>query len=232
MKMRNFFSWVFLVLAGLFIFTTESCKKKSEENPAPLTVTDTDGNIYHTVTIGTQVWMVENLRVTHYRDGTPITNITDDTQWSSTNRGAYCNFNNDGAYSEIYGLLYNWLAIAESPLLTPKGWHIPSDAEWMTLVNYLGGEAVAGCPLKESGMYHWNSPNTCASNASEFTARAGGARFADGSFGFLGEYGYWWSTTESDITDAWSRTLGYDSKAVNRDKVEKNAGFSVRCVKD
>ena len=114
----------------------------------PVTVTDIDGNIYNTVTIGSQVWMVENLRVSKYRDGTSIPNVTDNTQWTNLTTGAYCYYDNNSSFNNIYGKLYNWYAVNNSKNIAPLGWHIPSDAEWITLYNYLGGQLVAGGALK------------------------------------------------------------------------------------
>jgi uncharacterized protein (TIGR02145 family) len=138
------------------------------------TVTDIDGNIYHTVTIGTQVWMVENLKTTKYRNGDPIPNVTGNA-WAALTTGAYCWYNNDAAtYKATYGALYNWYAVADSRNIAPTGWHVPTDAEWTTLTTFLGGESVAGGKLKETGTNHWTSPNTGATNETGFTALPGG----------------------------------------------------------
>ena len=105
------------------------------------TVTDIDGNVYHTVTIGTQTWMVENLKTTKYRNGNPINNITDNANWAAFSMGAYCWYNNDAAtYKETYGALYNWYAVADGRNIAPLGWHIPSDSEFLTLRIFVGGK--------------------------------------------------------------------------------------------
>ncbi|MBI4645984.1 MAG: fibrobacter succinogenes major paralogous domain-containing protein [Bacteroidia bacterium] len=103
------------------------------------TVTDIDGNIYNTIIIGTQEWMQENLKVIHYRNGDAIPDVTGDTQWSNLSTGAYCNYNNNESNALIYGRLYNWYAVADSRNICPAGWHTPTDAEWTTLTDYLGG---------------------------------------------------------------------------------------------
>jgi uncharacterized protein (TIGR02145 family) len=114
-------------------------------------VTDYDGNVYNTVTIGTQTWMTEDLRVTHYRNGDLIPNVAETAAWNNLTTGAYCNYDNDKRNSATYGRLYNWYAVISGANLAPSGWHVPTDAEWTTLTTYLGGEGVAGGKLKESG---------------------------------------------------------------------------------
>ena len=153
--------------------------------PETGTVTDIDGNTYQTVKIGDQWWMAENLKVTCYRNGDAIPNITDGTTWASLSTGAYCEYNNDINNVATYGRLYNWYAVTDSRNIAPAGWHVPSDAEWKQLEMYLGmsqSEADAtgwrgtdeGGKLKEVGTMHWNSPNTGATNESGFTALPGG----------------------------------------------------------
>jgi len=139
------------------------------------TMTDIDGNVYETVTIGTQVWMAENLKVTHYRNGNTILHIIDWFSWF-TLTGAYCEYDNDVNNVAVYGRLYNWYAVNDSRYIAPVGWHVPSDAEWLTLVDYLGGDTVADGKMKEIGTTHWVSPNTGATNESGFSALPGGYR--------------------------------------------------------
>ncbi len=205
----------------------------AEAKPAPPNkVTDIDGNVYHTVRIGTQVWMVENLKTTKYRDGTSIPNITDNTAWSNLTTGAYCDYNNGPSNSATYGRLYNWYAATDARGICPTGWHVPSDAEWTTLVNYFGGDSVAGGKLKEAGTTHWASPNTGATNESGFTAFPGGYRQSNGSFDDIGIVGYWWSATGTDAATAWYRFMGCGNSDVGRNNYGKTGGFSVRCVRD
>lgn len=197
------------------------------------TVTDIDGNVYNTVTIGTQVWMVENLKTTKYRDGTSIPNVTDNTDWSNLTTGANCDYNNTPSNADTYGKLYNWYAATDARNIAPTGWHVPSDEEWSTLTTFLGGEIVAGGKLKESGTTHWNSPNTDATNSSGFTALPGGARFGgSGAFNKIGGDGYWWTSSELSATNAVYRFMYYEYGSVTSIFTIKEQGFSVRCVKD
>jgi len=182
----------FLIMAIILILAT-SCEKK--EDPSG-TMTDRDGNVYTSVTIGTQTWMVENLKTTKYKDGTDIPLVTDDTEWANLNTPGYCWYNNDAAtYKNSYGALYNWYAVSTGKLC-PTGWHVPTDAEWTTLTTYLGGESVAGGKLKELGTTHWTTPNTGATNETGFAALPGGYIYYDGTFDFIGNIGGWWSATE------------------------------------
>src|SRR4030066_2563083 len=167
------------------------------------TVTNIDGNVYHTVIIGTQVWMVENLKVTHYRNGDSIPNVSDGTEWGSLKTGAYCNYNNDPNNIDTYGRLYNWYVVIDRRKICPAGWHGPPFKDWGFLEGDLGGVPIAGGKMKEEGIAHWKSPNTGATNESGFTALPGGYRRFDGIFHYLGGYGYWWSTREYNDSSAW-----------------------------
>lgn len=196
------------------------------------TVTDYDGNVYNTVVIGTQTWMVENLKVTHYRNGEDIPNVTDNTQWAYLTTGAYCNYNNDVSNSTTYGRLYNWYSVNDSRKIAPIGWHVPTDIEWSTLTTYLGGESVAGGKMKETGTTHWTSPNTGAFNSSGFTALPGGKRYSNGPYDNLSYHGYWWSDTKSSTYTVWLRNMGYESSAVNSSVYVIEFGLSIRCLLD
>ena len=199
----------------------------------PETVTDIDGNVYHTVTIGTQVWMVENLKTTKYRNGDPILNNTDNTEWSLLLSGAYCDYNNLPSYSEIYGKLYNWYAVNDIRNIAPTGWHVPTDAEWTTLTTYLGGEIIAGGKLKQMSTSLWTSPNTNATNSTGFAALPGGYRgLYQGAYDGVRFYGYWWSSTSYNETIAHVRRLNYDNAAVTPSGRTKYYDFSVRCIRD
>ena len=194
-------------------------------------ITDIDGNTYKTVTIGTQTWMAENLKVTKYNDGIAIPNVTDNTAWRELTTGALCDYDNIPSNSETYGKLYNWHAV-NTGKLCPTGWHVPSDAEWTELTDYLGGTSVAGGKLKETGTTHWASPNTGATNETGFTALPGGLRYSGGNFLTFGNAGYWWSATESNAARAWYRDMTYDSSNVDRYSSLKWVGYCVRCVRD
>ena len=192
------------------------------------------------VTIGTQVWTNKNLDVTTYRDGTPIPQVTDPTAWANLTTGAWCYYNNDPANGAIYGKLYNWYAVSgindndpntPNKILVPLGWHVPTDAEWTTLTDFLGGVSIAGNKMKEIGTTHWNS-NSGATNSSGFTGLPGGYRSTNGTFDYIGNYGYWWSSSEYGTAFAWYRVLYYVSGSASRNYYNKKNGFSVRCLRD
>ncbi|MBN2519548.1 MAG: T9SS type A sorting domain-containing protein [Bacteroidales bacterium] len=194
------------------------------------TVTDKDSNVYNTITIGTQVWLKENLKVTKYNDGTAIPLVTDSIAWSDLTTPGYCWYNNDKAnYQNPYGALYNWITV-NTGKLCPTGWHVPSDAEWTTLITYLGGDSVAGGKLKETGTAHWNFPNTGATNETDFTAVAGGYRHGNGTFDNLGHDGYFYSSTGQSSGNCGHQNITcYNSYSYN-EYFYKTYGMSVRCL--
>jgi uncharacterized protein (TIGR02145 family) len=195
-------------------------------------ITDYDGNIYNTIAIGEQRWMVENLKTTHYNDGGEIPFLTSSVQWSAATDGAYCAYNNNSSNLSIYGALYNWYAV-NSGKLCPAGLHVPTDAEWVILSDYLGGASIAGGKMKESGTAHWTSPNTGADNLSGFTALGGSFVDWKGVFGILGQTAYWWSSTEASSTNAYAKKLFNDNASISvGGNNEKHDGFSIRCIKD
>jgi len=214
---------------GLVLILTNSCKKEEEETGG---LTDKDGNVYTSVTIGTQEWMVENLKTTKYNDGSSIPLVTGNAEWEALTTPGYCWYDNDITNKTPYGALYNWYAV-NTGKLCPTGWHVPTDAEWTTLTTYLGGESVAGGKLKEAGTTHWASPNTGAMDEYDFMALPGGGRYGgSGYFSDVGYYGYWWSSTGYDATLAWFRLISCDYEAVGYGSYYKRYGLSVRCVKD
>jgi len=240
------------IIFSLIIFVglaMSSCDKEEENDPAvenPTngkttavfnsnktygTMTDQDGNVYKTITIGTQTWMAENLRTTKFRDGSAIPNVTDGTAWGALITAAYCNYENTNNDVEIatYGRLYNWYAVADSRNIAPAGWHVPSDAEWTTLTTYLGGRSVAGGKMKETGTTHWESPNTGATNESGFTALPAGDR--SDYFEELGYFANWWSF-EASVSDGYGRYLVHDYAACDWGDYNKEFGLSVRLLKD
>lgn len=197
------------------------------------TVSDIDGNAYHTVTIGDQVWMAENLKTTHYNDGSPIPNVTEDTVWSRLTTGAYCWYNNDSAtYRNTYGALYNFHAVNNGRNLCPKGWHVPTESEWLALETYLGGRSAAGGKMKEILTTYWDSSDTSVTNESGVCGFLGGGRARLGWFGDVGVYGTWWSSTGYDSNYAWHWGLSRGSASVRSNPGHMASGFSVRCVKD
>lgn len=211
-------------------------------NPEVSLVYDIDGNSYHTVTIGTQVWMVENLKTTRYNDSTKIPHVTNNTDWWNLSTPGYCWYMNDSAkYKADYGAMYNWYAV-NTGKLAPKGWHVPTDNEWKSLEKYLGmtqaeaddiytrGSHNEAGKLKEAGTKHWSGPNSGADNSSGFSALPGGYR--DDDFDGVGSSGFWWSSTQAHIGGAWIRSVGYLGVGVTRVDQSKRVGCSVRCVKD
>lgn len=193
-------------------------------------VTDIDGNVYHPVIIGKQVWLAENLRTTRYRNGDPIPNVTDSTFWTGLSTGAYCWYDNDVTYKNEWGALYNWYVVNDSRKITPIGWHVPTRAEWDTLVAFLGGQNIAGRALKDS--LHW-AAHLGGKNESGFTATASGSRFFDGKFYGLGINGNWWSSSNDAIIveDSWFFNVNISSETGGYFQLQKD-GFSIRCLHD
>ncbi|MDA3817060.1 MAG: fibrobacter succinogenes major paralogous domain-containing protein [Prolixibacteraceae bacterium] len=237
MKTKQSISLIPLLIISVFLAFTSSCKKDDVTSPDNSTneettievtfgsMTDQEGNTYKTVTIGTQTWMAENLRTTKYNDGTAIPNITNGNKWDNLTTGAYC------AYSTVhYGKLYNWYAV-NTGKLTPEGWHIPTKNEWTQLIDYLGGDTIAGGKLKETGTAHWYSPNTGATNEIGFTALPGGLFSSLDLYGY-GEQGMWWSTTEDDYLGAYTLNMNYYGSNASIGHAVKELGISVRCICD
>jgi uncharacterized protein (TIGR02145 family) len=191
-------------------------------------VTDIDNNVYKTILIGTQTWMAENLRTTRFCDGTDISFTPDATDWAALSIPGYCWYNND---SVAYGALYNWHAASKSNIC-PAGWHVSTDGDWTILTSYVGGESIAGDKLKETGTTHWLITSGTITNDAGFTALPGGYRFAEGVFGNIRRYGFWWSSTESSAADAYCRDILSAYGNTYRTSSSKKSGFSVRCVKD
>jgi uncharacterized protein (TIGR02145 family) len=203
-----------------------SCKKDDDK-----VIKDNDGNIYTAVTIGSQVWMLENLKTTHYNDGTSIPLVTDSLVWLNLSAPGYCWYNNDQVvYGSAYGALYNWHAV-NTGKLCPKGWHVPTDEEWSILTDYAGSESVAGDKLKEAGPAHWGTINEDATNETGFTALPAGSRNGF-QFYAAGDYASWWSATTTDNITAWCRVLYLGLSQAYREYNLKVFGHSVRCLKD
>jgi uncharacterized protein (TIGR02145 family) len=194
------------------------------------TITDVDGNTYNTLQIGTQCWMRSNLNVSKFRNGNNIVNITNNTQWSITSNGAWCYYDNDMSNGTLYGKLYNWYAVNDSRGLCPIGWHIPTDVEWTTLENNLGGWSVAGGAMKST--IGWGSSNTGATNSSGFTALPGGGRYVNGVFASIGDFGNWWSSTFLGSVSATYRYLFRGYAFVSSNNEGHRFGSSIRCVRD
>ena len=182
-----------------------------------------------TVTIGTQAWTSKNLAVTTYRNGDVIPQVQDASAWASLETGAWCYFSNDAFYGTKYGKLYTWYAVNDTRGLAHKGFHIPSDAEWTILTNYLGGKLAAGTKMKSGSGWYANGNGT---NSSGFAGFPGGYRVSDGTFYDNGRHGPWWSATESESSGAWHRDLHYNNGSVDRASISKQDALSVRCLGD
>jgi len=195
-------------------------------------VTDIDGNLYQTIIVNNQEWMAENLRTITYANGDPIPNVTDDMQWQNLTTGAWAHYNNDSQYENPYGKLYNWYSVSDPRNVCPTGWHVPSDAEWTVLTDYLGGENVAGGKMKSTGTQYWLIPNQDATNESGFSGLPGGRRYASGHFESVGEYGMWWTSTEHSVSNAFILFLGFAGAEayVGGSFYNKEEGKSVRCL--
>jgi uncharacterized protein (TIGR02145 family) len=227
MKERHKISTYLLLIVSILIMVT-GCKKKEE---GLTEIKDGDGNIYTSVTIGTQVWLKENLKSTSYNDGESIPLVTDRDQWNSLNTPGYCWYNNDeSTYKSKFGALYNWYVV-NSGKICPPGWHVPSFSEWEELTTFLGGELVAGGKLKAEGTTDWADPNI-ADNSSGFSAQGGGYRDSNGFFGSILEQGYWWTATETNSSHAWAKFVTYSTPNTYKDENYKDNGFSVRCIKN
>jgi len=197
------------------------------------TVSDFDGNIYETIKIGDQTWMKENLKTTKLNNGVAIENMTDDFGWSVTMSPAYCWYDCNQAFKDIYGGIYNYNAVSTGRLC-PQGWQVPSIDDWNDLVDYLGGIAVAGGKMKESGIEHWNAPNSDATNQSGFTGLPGGYRsYMDGTFFSVKDNASWWSTSINTSSTAWIVAITlYNTTAVQVVSGDLRYGVSVRCIKN
>lgn len=212
-------------------------------------VTDADGNVYQSVRIGNQVWTVENLRTTKYNDGTDIAHVTNSATWNSLSTPGYCFYNNstDAAEQEKWGALYNWYAVSTGKL-APAGWHVPTDAEWGTLQNYLiangynwdgttTGNKIAKSMVAQTDWTSYTQSGTpgndlSKNNASGLSALPGGLRGLDGRFLYQSIYGYWWSAAEGDASPAWGRRIYYRIAPLYRNYYGRSWGFSVRLLRD
>ena len=196
------------------------------------TVTDYDGNVYDTVTIGTQVWLRENLKVTHFRNGDAIHNITDSIEWVLTTSPGRCDYHNNPDNSIIYGILYNYYVGADSRGLCPTDWHVPGEDDWLKLVTYLGGYPVGGGAMKEAGTTHWIGPNNFATNSSGFTALPAGVNSGLAIFSGQGNYASFWGAEPTSPTGAHCWFLMDAYGTITRSNYSDQNGFSIRCILD
>jgi uncharacterized protein (TIGR02145 family) len=220
--------------------TAHTCGTPNVHNPNLTygTMTDQEGNEYKTIVIGTQEWMAENLNTSIYRNGDAIPTNLNNATWQGTTSGAWAYYNNDASLACPYGKLYNWYTCVDARQLCPVGWHVPTDAEWTVLTSYLDGEDVAGGKMKTTGTIEaatglWADPNAEATNSSGFSGAPGGFRgHINGEYYDNGYVPNWWSSSEVPTNNAWFRFLDYYSSNAFKSFNSKNAGFSVRCLRD
>lgn len=188
---------IVIAIISVILLLEISCDRTSGPNNQS-TVTDIDGNVYKTVMIGDQIWMVENLQVTHYNNGDSIPKVTDSIAWVDLDTGAWCDYNNSIEVGAICGHLYNCQAVDDHRGISPEGWHVPTDEDWQILIEFLGGYFVAGGKLKEGGLEHWISPNTGATNESGFNTLPGGYHlvFLINGFVDIGYSANYWSSSK------------------------------------
>lgn len=223
--MNKYFWCCILLVNSLIVISVRA-------QSAGMKVADYDGNSYKIITIGTQVWMAENLKTLHYSNGDPIELIKDDRLWSESTSGACCINGNNKKNLKHYGLLYNFFAVASDKKICPAGWHVPNAADWKRLESFLGGAGAAGGKMKNTGTKFWAEPNTKADNSSGFNGLPGGARNTDGTFEPAGEKGHWWTGTEFSVTSAWHRSLYNNTAFIDNIYGYKSDGYSVRCIMD
>jgi uncharacterized protein (TIGR02145 family) len=226
-RRKNMKSKIILIILFLSL---SACTTSAETNRE--TMTDIDVNVYHTIKIGSQVWMTENLKTTRYNDGSKIPNVSASAAWSEQKIGAFCWYENESKNKNTFGALYNFYTVIDKRGICPSGWHVPAYDDWITLQTYLGGDTIAGGKMKEAGTVHWTGPNVGATNKSGFTALPAGGRGAKGGFGEMGNYATWWSSTSDEETYAWHWGLQYDNAGTRSNPGHKASGFSVRCIKD
>lgn len=243
--MKIFLKSVFIAVLIISACTPSSSPTPSSSNnpivPSTGIVTDIDGNSYITVTIGTQIWIAENLRTTRYCNGDSIPNLTDSLSWNSSTIGAWCWNMNVSNFESVYGKLYNWFAVSDSRNLCPCGWHVPSDAEWSELIRFIDANSnmdtlgslaaesyIAGGKMKAISTLWLNNDGT---NETGFSALPGGSR--DINYNFTSPYwsAVFWSSSIYNANESLTRII-LNSNNINREKSKTNNGFSIRCIKD
>lgn len=249
-----------VLTSTLFTQTEKTLKSTSKSNNSDYdiyringsTVTDIDGNIYHTVTIGTQTWMIENLNTSHYRNSDIIPHVVIDSLWSGLSTGAWCNYNNDTAIGSKYGKLYNYLAVGDNRNIAPIGWHVSTIEDWVILEDYLKVDSLIYAKNKSihnntsvlvkmlAATTNWTSSSYKGTignrldfnNFSCFNALPGGYRHGDGPFKAITKSANWWCFSEAESQFAVGRSLFYNQGKLSMSFGLKGRGLSVRCVKD
>ena len=246
MKKRAKFLFYQIFAMAIYFLLATSCSKEDDNNSGK-TVKDIDGNVYHTVTIGTQVWITENLKTTKYNDGTEIPNVTDNTEWFNLSAGAYCNYDNLESNAAIYGRFYNWYAV-NTGKLAPAGWHVPTNEDWNILINYLiangynwdGSKVdnkIAKSLASTTGWKFYHITGTPGSfpernDSTGFTVLPAGYRTLKGLYCNLSLYSGLWSSTEDNTDNATYRSMCFNVGSLYRISFLKGSGFSVRCLRD
>ena len=216
-----------MLLASIYVglLPTASCQS----------TTDLDGQTSKSLKIGDQTWIGQNLDVSHFSNGDPIPQVSNDEEWEKVGmekKPAWCYYEGSDENGKTYGKLYNWYAVNDSRGLAPKDWHIPTEQEWIILSKSLGGDEMAGKKLKEKGTVHWKSPNQAATNESGFGGLPGGLNYSFGTFVGMGSTGYWWTSTANGDETAILCSLSYKDSVLTNLFLNKGVGVSVRCVKD
>lgn len=199
--------------------------------PKPDSVVDIDGNVYPVIKIANKHWISKNLDVTHYKNGDSIPQVQDAATWANLTTGAWCYYENQTANGTTYGKLYNWYAMNDPRGIAPEGWHVPTDDEWLAIIDSLGGSSVAGGKLKATTL--WNSPNTGATNSSAFSGLPGGYRYYNGSFGYKGLFGNWWSSTPSQMSPylgTYVQLSNDTAQIFGPHQFEKEYGYAIRLI--
>lgn len=240
MKKRTHYFYLSLLISLLII---TSCSR-DEESPVinyagPTVIKDGDGNVYNSITIGEQTWLDKNLKTTSFNDGEPIAEVTDDTEWKETQSPAYCWYdNNEAEYKDVTGSLYNYFVV-ESGKICPVGWHVPSQEEWKTLLDYLGDDAAN--QLKDANSNLWKVKGN-ATNSTGFSGLPGGQRSNEGEFRDFRERGIWWISGKEIL--GLSEFIYYMEmihSPCDGNKIREgaagyeylnNTGFSIRCIKN
>lgn len=214
-------------LFGFILIIVCGCEKDDYGNKQ--FIDSRDGNVYRTVRIGDQEWMAENLRFIPNLVSPDSNSRVSSCYYVYEYNGVDVNEAKSTANYKGYGVLYNWVAAVES---CPKGWHLPRYSEWMKLVDYLGGENIAASKLKKSGTTFWEAPNTGAVNDTGFSALPGGVCSMNGTFNYMGYYGYWWISAEKNEIFGWYMKMSSGFTRVYSDYYRKEVGYSVRCIRD
>lgn len=217
---------LFFLLNSMFCFT-QSVQSKHVSG----ILKDVEGNTYKTIKIGHQVWMAENLRVKKFRNGDPIlsTEATKDVS-KEINPILQWSYNGDDSKVAMFGRLYTWNVVSDHRGVCPRGWHVPSDAQWSILINFLGGNEVAGGRLKNDTEDVWFSPNIDATNDVNFNALPAGCREYNGAFSYMNAMAGWWTATEDISKHAWSKVIRSDRSTIETVGNMKNYGRSIRCI--